>query len=52
MYCKEEKAENYPGSEAIHKQGFFIGMYQIHADDDKINLLFSTMLAFDFTQNE
>ena len=52
MYCKEEKAENYPGSEAIHKQGFFIGMYRIHADGVKINLLISTMLAFDFTQKE
>merc|ERR1719401_199152 len=52
MYCKDEKAENYPGSEAIHKRGFFIGIHQIHADDDKINLLTSIMLAFDFTKKE
>merc|ERR1712178_385072 len=52
MYCKDEKPENYPGSEAIHKQGFFIGVHQIHCDDDKIKLLTSIMLAFDFAKKE
>jgi len=51
MYCKDEKPENYPGSETIHNRGFFIGIHQIFTDDAKIVLLAKIMLEFDFKES-
>lgn len=49
MYCKDEKPENYPGSECIHRQGFFIGVHQVHIEDAKVKKLVSLMLDFKFS---
>jgi len=48
MYCKDEKPENYPGSEAIHARGFFIGVHQIYVEDEKIEKLAKIMLDYPF----
>jgi len=48
MYCQGEKPENYPGSEAIHNRGFFIGVHQIETPQAKIDKLASIMLSFPF----
>lgn len=50
MYCKDERPENYPGSEAIHTRGFFIGVHQVFVEDEKIEKLAHIMLAFPFTE--
>merc|ERR1712137_662929 len=49
MYCKDEKPDDYPGSEAIHNRGFFIGVHQVRVEDEKITKLVSLMLDFDFS---
>merc|ERR1712025_1330727 len=48
MYCKDEKPENYPGSEAIHDRGFFIGIHQAHCEQSKVEKLVAAMLGYDF----
>jgi len=48
MYCKDEKPENYPGSEAIHKRGFFIGVHQVYCAQEKVVKLVDLMLSYDF----
>jgi CDP-6-deoxy-D-xylo-4-hexulose-3-dehydrase len=48
MYCKGEKPENYPGSEAIHDRGFFIGIHQVHCEQSKVEKLVAAMLGYDF----
>merc|ERR1719269_193825 len=48
MYCKDERPENYPGSETIHTRGFFIGVHQVFVEDAKIEKLVNIMLSFDF----
>jgi CDP-6-deoxy-D-xylo-4-hexulose-3-dehydrase len=50
MYCKDEKPENYPGSEAIHSRGFFIGVHQVFIEDEKITKLAKLMLEFPFKE--
>jgi CDP-6-deoxy-D-xylo-4-hexulose-3-dehydrase len=50
MYCKDEKPENYPGSETIHNRGFFIGVHQVHVEDEKIQKLAEIMLGFEFKE--
>lgn len=50
MYCKDERPENYPGSEIIHSRGFFIGVHQILVEDTKIAKLGAIMLDFDFKE--
>jgi len=50
MYCKDERPENYPGSEAIHTRGFFIGVHQVFVEDAKIEQLAEIMMSFDFTE--
>jgi len=47
-YCQDEKPENYPGSEAIHNRGFFIGVHQVFTSDEKIQKLADIMLGFPF----
>jgi len=47
-YCDGEKPEDYPGSEAIHNRGFFIGVHQIVTPDEKIQKLVDIMLTFPF----
>merc|ERR1712054_758040 len=49
MYCKDEKPDDYPGSEAIHNRGFFIGVHQVRVEDEKITKLVSLMLDFEFS---
>merc|ERR1719401_1293939 len=48
-YCEGEKPQDYPGSEAIHNRGFFIGVHQVVVEDEKIKKLVSFMLDFDFS---
>jgi CDP-6-deoxy-D-xylo-4-hexulose-3-dehydrase len=48
MYCKDEKPENYQGSEAIHNRGFFIGVHQVYTEDSKIEKLVELMFGFRF----
>lgn len=48
MYCKGINPEDFPGSEAIHARGFFIGVHQIPIEDSRIAQLVSFMLAFPF----
>jgi len=50
MYCKDEKPDNYPGSEALHHRGFFIGVHQVFCEDAKIEKLANIMLGFDFKE--
>lgn len=52
MYCKDEKPENYPGSEAIHNRGFFIGVHQVYTPDEKVEKLANLMLNFSFENGE
>lgn len=47
-FCADEHPENYPGAEAIHHRGFFIGIHQIHLEQDVIEKLVDIMLAFPF----
>jgi len=48
-YCEGEKPEDYPGSETIHRRGFFIGVHQVHIDDEKVKKLVALMLEFEFS---
>jgi CDP-6-deoxy-D-xylo-4-hexulose-3-dehydrase len=49
MYCKDEKPQDYPGSESIHNRGFFIGVHQVHVPDEKVKKLVALMLDFEFS---
>ncbi|CAM4980488.1 unnamed protein product [Rotaria socialis] len=48
VFCNEEHPENYPGAEAIHTRGFFIGVHQIPLDQVVIDKLVDFILAFPF----
>lgn len=48
MYCPDARAEDFPGSEAIHTRGFFIGVHQVHIEDSQVQKLVSLMLDFNF----
>merc|ERR1719478_1467377 len=50
MYCKDEKPENYPGSETLHHRAFFIGVHQVFIEDAKIEKLAKIMLDFNFKE--
>ena len=47
-FCDNECPENYPGAEAIHTRGFFIGVHQIYLDQILIEKLVHIMLSFPF----
>ena len=47
-YCPTARPEDFPGAEAVHKRGFFIGVHQIRIDDSTIAKLVDVMLGFDF----
>ena len=47
-FCNEERPEDYPGAEAIHTRGFFIGVHQIPLDQTVIDKLADVILAFSF----
>lgn len=47
-YCPGEVPENYPGADAIHTSGFFIGVHQIAISDDVIAQLVEVMMTFHF----
>ncbi|CAF1028207.1 unnamed protein product [Adineta steineri] len=47
-FCEQERPENYPGAEAIHMRGFFIGIHQIPLDQTVIEKLVDIILAFPF----
>ena len=47
-FCADERPENYPGSEAIHTRGFFIGVHQIPLEQAVIEKLVEIILAFPF----
>jgi len=51
-YCEGVKAENFPGSEAIHTRGFFIGVHQVHVSDEKVTRLVSVMLSYPFEPHD
>ncbi len=42
------KAVDFPGAEAVHQRGFFIGSHTIRLSPEKINYLVDTMLSFSF----
>ena len=48
-FCEQERPEDYPGAEAIHTRGFFIGIHQIALEQTVIEKLVNIMLAFPFS---
>ena len=48
-FCEQERPEDYPGAEAIHTRGFFIGIHQITLEQTVIEKLVEIMLAFPFS---
>jgi CDP-6-deoxy-D-xylo-4-hexulose-3-dehydrase len=48
-FCDGEHPENYPGAEAIHTRGFFIGIHQTPLDQTVIEKLVDVILAFPFS---
>jgi CDP-6-deoxy-D-xylo-4-hexulose-3-dehydrase len=46
-YCSEEPTD-YPGADALHMRGFFIGVHQVHISDEKVAKLVDIMLGFPF----
>ncbi|CAF3424429.1 unnamed protein product [Rotaria socialis] len=48
-FCNDEHPESYPGAEAIHTRGFFIGIHQVPLDQTVINKLANVILAFPFS---
>jgi CDP-6-deoxy-D-xylo-4-hexulose-3-dehydrase len=48
-FCDEERPENYPGAEAIHTRGFFIGIHQTSLNQTVIEKLVDIILAFPFS---
>ena len=48
-FCGQERPEDYPGAEAIHTRGFFIGIHQITLEQTVIEKLVDIMLAFPFS---
>ncbi|CAF1522898.1 unnamed protein product [Adineta ricciae] len=49
VFCNTEYAENYPGAEAIHTRGFFIGVHQVPLKQSVIDKLVDVMLSFSFS---
>ena len=47
-FCENELPENYPGAEAIHMRGFFVGVHQIPLAQVVIDKLVEIILAFPF----
>jgi CDP-4-dehydro-6-deoxyglucose reductase, E1 len=47
-FCENQRPESYPGAEAIHRRGFFIGVHQIKIDQAVIDKLVEIILAFSF----
>ena len=49
-YCegRENNPEHYPGAEAIHTRGFFIGVHQVPLSDETIDRLAEVLLSFPF----
>ena len=47
-YCSGERPEDYPGAEAIHTRGFFIGVHQIAITEEIIAKLVDIMMGFEF----
>ncbi|CAE8646439.1 unnamed protein product, partial [Polarella glacialis] len=48
MYCPDSKPQDFPGAEAIHLRGFFIGVHQVQVEDSKVQQLADLMLKFEF----
>ena len=48
-FCEQERPEDYPGAEAIHMRGFFIGIHQVALEQTVIEKLVDIMLAFPFS---
>ncbi|CAE8624553.1 unnamed protein product [Polarella glacialis] len=48
MYCPDSKPQDFPGAEAIHLRGFFIGVHQVQVEDSKVQQLSDLMLKFEF----
>jgi CDP-6-deoxy-D-xylo-4-hexulose-3-dehydrase len=47
-YCPHARPEDFPGAEAIHTRGFFIGVHQVRIEEAVIAKLVDVMLAFEF----
>jgi CDP-4-dehydro-6-deoxyglucose reductase, E1 len=45
-YCEGERPQNYPGAEAVHSRGFFVGVHQLPIPDAVIDQLVHIMLAY------
>eukprot|EP00933_Yihiella_yeosuensis_P023706 TRINITY_DN18450_c0_g3_i1.p1 TRINITY_DN18450_c0_g3~~TRINITY_DN18450_c0_g3_i1.p1 ORF type:complete len:628 (-),score=108.71 TRINITY_DN18450_c0_g3_i1:236-2038(-) len=50
-YCEGVQAEDFPGSEAIHNRGFFIGVHQVQMEGERITQLAKIMMDFPFEQH-
>jgi GDP-L-fucose synthase len=48
-FCDGELPENYPGAEAIHTRGFFIGIHQTPLDQIVIEKLVDVILSYPFS---
>ena len=48
VHCPDARPEDFPGAEAVHTRGFFIGVHQVRIDDAVIAKLVDVMLAFEF----
>lgn len=47
-YLPDVSPEDFPGAEALHTRGFFIGVHQTEVEQDKIEKLVDVMLGFPF----
>jgi dTDP-4-amino-4,6-dideoxygalactose transaminase/nucleoside-diphosphate-sugar epimerase len=47
-YCRDEQPGNYPGADALHTRGFFIGVHQVPVPDATVAKLVDAMLSFPF----
>ena len=48
-FCDGECPEDYPGAEAVHTRGFFIGIHQTPLDQTMIDKLVHFILAYPFS---
>lgn len=49
IICEDECPQNYPGAEAIHSRGFFVGVHQIDLPKATIDRLVKVMMEFPFS---
>jgi len=47
-FCPDARPQDYPGAEAVHGRGFFIGVHQLPIPDATIGQLVQVMLGYAF----